>query len=138
MSDAVFTLNVPQVNATTFTNLTASLAGLKNLRLIAIEGPLFEGAMLPEAPVSPDQTTICDLVSSSVEDLELYSVRGLNGSIPECLFNSASRLRFLYIGAFSTLYRFTFTPNPFCFQGVFLHQHEGLAGRSLWSTTCVL
>ena len=134
MSDDVFTLYVPRVNATTFTNLTASLAGL-NQRLIAIEGPLFEGAMLPEALVSPDQTTICDLVSSSVEDLEVYSVTGLNGSIPECLFDSVSRLRFLYIGAFSTLYRFTFAPNPFCFQGLFLHRHEG---RSLWSTTCVL
>jgi hypothetical protein len=88
-----------QVNATAFTDFTASLAGMTNLNFITIVGPLFKGLMLPETPVTPAQTTICDLVSRSVEDLELYNVPDLNGSIPECLFNSASRLRFLYIGA---------------------------------------
>ena len=88
-----------QVNSTAFTDFTASLAGMANLNFISIMGPLFKGPMLPETPVIPAQTTICDLVSRSVEDLELNNVPDLNGSIPECLFNSASRLRYLSIGA---------------------------------------
>ena len=90
--------NVLQVNTTSFANFTAGLAPLKNLHTIIVTGALFKGPLLPESPVSPGEATICDLVSRSVDHLELVGVAGLNGSIPECLFNSASRLKFFYIG----------------------------------------
>ena len=88
-----------KVIAAAFTDFTASLSGMKNLKVISILGPLFKGPMLPETPVTQNQTTICELVSRSVIDLQLYDVERLSGSVPECLFNSASRLRYLSIRA---------------------------------------
>ena len=87
-----------------FTSFITVVAGLKNLNFITLTGSQFRGPMLPEQP-TPDQATICDLTSSSLTWLSLNALGGLNGSIPACLFDSSSQLRYFYIGMHSVLIR---------------------------------